>query len=151
MDKDYWRTQYSRSVIYINKTHFPSVSLSKTKTLHIWQFSNKLVRLVSDIDPDETLREALWGYSHSSDLSTKSIRNLYVLQDSRKRHEGKLESCLSFQCWILLKLSKKLHKMLWSNLPKTTGLSGISMSSKTPGRDLDDRWSLDIVPDVRSW
>ena len=26
-----------------------------------------------------------------------------------------------------------------------------SMSSWTPGRDLEDSWSLDMVPDVRSW
>ena len=25
------------------------------------------------------------------------------------------------------------------------------MSSKTPGGELDDRWSLDLVPDVQSW
>ena len=29
--------------------------------------------------------------------------------------------------------------------------TGISISSKTPGRDLKDRWSLDMVPDVKSW
>ena len=27
----------------------------------------------------------------------------------------------------------------------------MSMSCLTPGRDLEDRWSLDMVPDVRSW
>ena len=30
------------------------------------------------------------------------------------------------------------------------GPSGMSMSSSTPGRDLEYRWSLDMVPDVRS-
>ena len=28
--------------------------------------------------------------------------------------------------------------------------SGTSMSSKTPGKDFDDRWSLDYVPDIGS-
>ena len=32
----------------------------------------------------------------------------------------------------------------------TPSPSRTSMSSKTPGRDLEDRWSLDEVPDIGS-
>ena len=40
---------------------------------------------------------------------------------------------------------------LWLSLPSRTisCASGTSKSSKTPGRDLNDRWSLDRVPDVQ--
>ena len=38
--------------------------------------------------------------------------------------------------------SKKRH------LIPTSGPSGSSMSSKTPGRDLEERWSLDRAPDI---
>ena len=36
------------------------------------------------------------------------------------------------------------------HLTPSPGPSGMSMSSKTPGKDLEDRWSLDMVPDFRS-
>ena len=36
------------------------------------------------------------------------------------------------------------------HLTPPPGSSGTSMSSKTPGRDLEDGWSLDGVSDVRS-
>ena len=36
-------------------------------------------------------------------------------------------------------------------LTPSQGPSGTSMSTKTPGRDFEDRWSLDMDPDVRSW
>ena len=41
--------------------------------------------------------------------------------------------------------------MLPSILQPSPGSSGTYMSSKTPGRDLEDRWSLDRVPEVGSW
>ena len=50
-----------------------------------------------------------------------------------------------------MKLSQKLQMDVSSYLAPSPGPSGMSMSSKTPGRDLEDRGSLDMVPDVRSW
>ena len=51
----------------------------------------------------------------------------------------------------MMKFSDKLLKDDPYHLTPPPGLSGTSMSSKTPGRDLEDRWSLDRVSDVRSW
>ena len=50
-----------------------------------------------------------------------------------------------------MKLSQKLLIDVSSHLTPSPGPSGMSVSSKTPGRDLEDRWRLDMVPDVRSW
>ena len=49
-----------------------------------------------------------------------------------------------------MKLSDKLLKDYPYHLTPIPGSSGTSMSSKTPGRDLEDRWSLDIVSVVGS-
>ena len=49
-----------------------------------------------------------------------------------------------------MKLSQKLLKDDPFNLTPLPGSSGASISSKTPGRDLEDGWSLDRVPDVGS-
>ena len=49
-----------------------------------------------------------------------------------------------------MKLSVKLPMDIMSTLTSSPVPSRTSMSSKTPGRDLEDRWSLDEVPDVRS-
>ena len=46
-------------------------------------------------------------------------------------------------------LSQKLLKDTLTHMIPYTSSSRISMSSKPPVIDLDDRWSLDIVPDVR--
>ena len=124
--------------------------------------------------------------------NSKSIRNLHVFHDSRKRHERKEESCQSSLCWIdeklhkddpihlipfpcliriilvlqdsrkilrgkveswqgLMKILQKLHKDALIHLTPTSGQSGTYMSSKTPGRYLEERWSLDRVSDVGSW
>ena len=51
----------------------------------------------------------------------------------------------------------RLQEETWRTGGALTGFllfpsfSGTSTSSKTPGRDLEDRWSLDKVSDVRSW
>ena len=50
-----------------------------------------------------------------------------------------------------MKLSQKLLMDVSSHLKPYPGPSGMSMTSKTPGRDLEERWSLDMVPYVRSW
>ena len=49
-----------------------------------------------------------------------------------------------------MKLSVKLLMDIMSTLTPSPAPSRQSMSSKTPGRDLKDRWSLDVVPDVES-
>ena len=64
---------------------------------------------------------------------------------------GWVESWHGFWCQILMKLSQMPLMDVTSSLTPSPGQSGMSMSSKTPGRDLEDRWSLDMVSDVRSW
>ena len=49
-----------------------------------------------------------------------------------------------------MKLSVKLPVGVPNNLTPSPTRSGTSMSSKTPGRDLEDRLSLDKVPKVGS-
>ena len=49
-----------------------------------------------------------------------------------------------------MKLSVKLPVGVPNILTPTPPRSGTSMSSKTPGRDLEDRLSLDKVPEVGS-
>ena len=49
-----------------------------------------------------------------------------------------------------MKLTDKLLRDDPCHLTPLPGSSGTSMSSKTPGRDLEDRWSLDRVSDVGS-
>ena len=49
-----------------------------------------------------------------------------------------------------MKLSVKLLMDITSTLTPSQAPSRTSISSKTPGRDLEDRWSLDEVPDVGS-
>ena len=49
-----------------------------------------------------------------------------------------------------MKLSIKLPMDIMSTLTSSPAPSRTSTSSKTPGRDLEDRWSLDEVPDVGS-
>ena len=47
-----------------------------------------------------------------------------------------------------MKLSVKLPWGILSTLTPSPAPSGTFLSSKTPGRDLEDRWSLDEVLDV---
>ena len=49
-----------------------------------------------------------------------------------------------------MKLSENLHKYIMSILAPSPATSSTSLSSKTLGRDLEDMWSLDEVPDVGS-
>ena len=62
-----------------------------------------------------------------------------------------MESWQGFWCYILMKLSQKLLKYDPYHMTPPSGSSGTSTSSKTLGRDLEDRWSLDRVCDVGSW
>ena len=49
-----------------------------------------------------------------------------------------------------MKLSGKLPRDIMSTQMPSPAPSRTSLSSKTPGRDFEDRWSLDEVPDVGS-
>ena len=85
------------------------------------------------------------------DTTSRFIRNLNIPQDSRKRLGRQVESWQVFCCCILMKLSQKLLNDDPYHMTPPPGSSGTSTSSKTPGRDLQDRWSLDRVSDVGSW
>ena len=49
-----------------------------------------------------------------------------------------------------MKLSVKLPRDILTSLTLSLAPSKTFLSFKTPGRDLDDRWSLDMLPDVGS-
>ena len=80
---------------------------------------------------------------------SRCVRNPHVLQNSRNRLGGQVKSWQGSWCSILVKISGKLLYDCLSHPGPSPGASGTSMSSKTPGRDLEDRWSLDRVPDVQ--
>ena len=74
---------------------------------------------------------------------------IHVLQDSRKRLRGQVESWLgSWHPIFHFQFNLSFQRMLLTPSP---GLSGIFISSMTPRRDLEDKWSLDLVPNVQSW
>ena len=53
-----------------------------------------------------------------------------------------------------MKFSQTLLRVDVNDMTPTPNLSGASMSSKTPEKDLEDRLSLDMVPGsrfVQSW
>ena len=90
-------------------------------------------------NPDETFTEVSKWCPLLSDTISRFIRNLHVLQDSRKRLRGQVESWLGSWCSILMKISIKLPTNAPTYLTPSPGSSGTSISSKTPGRDLEDR------------
>ena len=92
----------------------------------------------------QTSFPTLSGTSMSSKNPGRDLKDM-------KRLEGSGESWQGSRCLIFMKLSGKLHRGCPSPLTPFPTLSGTSMSSKIPGRDLEDRWSLDRVPDVKSW
>ena len=102
------------------------------------------------VNLDENFTESSKDCSLLSDTISRFIRNLHVLQDSRKRLRGQVESWQGSWSWILMQLSQKLPMDAPSYMTPSPCSSGSSMSSKTPGRDLVDMWSLDRVPDVQS-
>ena len=51
----------------------------------------------------------------------------------------------------MMKLSVMLPWDIMNILTPSPTASRTSKSSTTPGRDLEDRWSLDKIPDVGSW
>ena len=94
--------------------------------------------------------KASLGCSHPSETITRCIRNLHILQDSRKRLGGHVDSWQGFWCSFFMKLSGKPLLDVLFHLRPSPGASGTSTSSKTPGRDLEDRWSLDRLSHVQS-
>ena len=98
------------------------------------------------LDLDETLTEAFEVWSLSSDTTTRIIRNLHVLKDFRKRPGGQVESWQGSWCYILMKLLKDDPYQL----KPPPGSSENPIFFKTPGRNLEDKWSLDRVPDEGS-
>ena len=85
-----------------------------------------------------------------SDIIFRFIRNFHVLQGSGKRLRGKVVSWQDSWC-LILRLLQKLQKNASSYLTMTLSSSGAFKSSKAPRRELQVWWSLDSVPNVRSW
>ena len=108
---------------------------------------NEVLTRFQMLDLDKTFTEASEGWSLSSDTTSRFIRNLHVLHDSRKRLEGQVETWQGIWCWILDETFTEASEGWFLSSDTTSRL----MSSMTPGRDLEERWNLDIVPDVRSW
>ena len=92
--------------------------------------------LMSDLD--KTFTDTSDGCSLPSDTISRSIRNVYVLLDSRKRLGGQVQSSHGSWCQIMVKLSQTLLMDVLSHLTPSLCPSGMSMYS----RDLEDRWSL---------
>ena len=80
-------------------------------------------------DLDETFTETSDGCPLPSDTISRSIRNVYVLLDSRKRLGGQVEFLHGSVCQILMKLSQKLQMDVLSHRTPSPGPSGMSMSS----------------------
>ena len=103
------------------------------------------------LDLDEIFSRASLVYFEYPDTISTSIKNIPVIQDSRKRLGGNVESWQGFWCWILMKLPGKLPWNIFSTLTPSTAHSKTSLPCKTPGRDLKDSWILYKLPDVGSW
>ena len=105
-----------------------------------WRTGGILTRFLM-LDLDETFTEASEVWSLSYDTTSRFIRNLNILQDSRKRLGGQVESWQGFWCLIFMKLSGKLLLYVHFHLRPSPGALGTSTSSKTPRRDSEDRWT----------
>ena len=56
-----------------------------------------------------------------------------------------------FASFLMMYLDETFRKAsLGYDMTPSPAASGTSLSSKTSGRDLEDRWSLDKLPDVGS-
>ena len=106
--------------------------------LEIWGTVGVLTGFLM-LDLDKTFTEASERWSLISDTNSMSIRNLHDLHDSKKRLGRQEESWQCSWCWILMKISYKLYNNSLIHLTSSLGPSGTSMSSKTPGRDLENR------------
>ena len=102
------------------------------------------------LDLDEIFTATSEGWYMSYDTISRFIRNLHVVQHSRKRLGGQIESWQASWCWIWMKFSHQLHRidtchMTHSNF-RGWYISYDTISRfvrnlhvlKTPGRDLED-------------
>ena len=116
------------------------------RNLHILQDSRGIGAVLTGLliyYLDENFTEASrWCYLLSDTIS-RFIRDLHVLQVSRKRLRGKVESWLG-SWWKYHRSFKRMLSSIWPSLWTFT-------SFKTPGGDLEDSWGLDRVTDVLSW
>ena len=98
-------------------------------------------------------------------------KNLHILQDSRGRLGGQVEPWQGFCCFQVFQEPPhppRLQEETWRTGGVLTGFVMLDLnetctekserwslsydtSSKTPGRDLEEMWSLDRVSDVGSW
>ena len=100
---------------------------------------------------DENFSKASDEYFEDPDTIPRSIKNIHVLQDSRKRLRGYMKSWLFSIYQISMKLSVKLPRDNLCTLTQSPTTSRTSLSSKTPGGNLENRWSFDYFPNVGSW
>ena len=90
------------------------------------------------LDFDEIFRASSEGWHMSYDTFSRLSGNLHVLQDSMKELWGQVESWQGSWCWILMKFSQQLNMIDTCHMTLSPGLSRVYISSKTPGRDMED-------------
>ena len=93
----------------------------------------------------QTCRKYSLVYFNPSNTISKCVRNIHVLQDSRRTLGGQEESWRPFNAPIVMKLSQNIPRTMLDLLTPQGGVSGTSMSSKTPVGYLEDRLSLDAL------
>ena len=93
----------------------------------------------------QTCRKYSLVYFNPSNTISKCLRNIHVLQDSRRRLGGQEESWQAFCQPINFKLARNIPGDSSTLLTPSPSVSGTSMSSKTPGGHLEDRLSLDAL------
>ena len=93
----------------------------------------------------KTFKHQSWECPNPFDTNSKCLRNIHVLQDSRRRLGGQEESWQAFCLPINFKLARNIPGDSSTLLTPSPSVSGTSMSSKTPGGHLEDRRSLDTL------
>ena len=91
----------------------------------------------------KTFKHQSWECPNPFDTNSKCLRNIHVLQDSRRRLGGQEESWQAFCQPINFKLARNIPGDSSTLLTPSPSVSGTSMSSKTPGGHLEDRRSLE--------
>ena len=91
----------------------------------------------------QTCRKLSLRCYNPSNTISKCLRNILVLQDSRRRLGGQEESWQAFSQPIVVKLAGNFPCDVTTLPTPSPSVSGTSLSSKTPGGDLEDRRSLD--------
>ena len=92
-------------------------------------------------DHDKTFSDTYDDCFLPSETISSSIRNVHILQ----RLGGQVESWHGSSCQILMKLSQTHLMDVPSHLTPCPGPSGMSISSLSFERDLENRKSLEIV------